>query len=568
MRPGKVYIVGAGPGHPELLTLKAAALLRQGDVIVYDRLIQEEVLALAKPSAERLYMGKPVGKHDSRQDEIHEVLVRKAREGKVVVRLKGGDPFVFGRGGEEAEYLAAHGVAFEVIPGVSSALAAPLSAGIAVTHRENASCVAIVTGHEAKDEETRIDWEALARLDTLVFLMGVKNAGRIASRLIRHGRSPKTPCAFIQMAFWHDEAVLVSTLGRVEEDLARAGIRPPATFVVGEVVRLREKISHAERDLARRADGSARFDPSPVPDQLLRLASAGLGSQALGLALEVSLFDRTETPEPPESLAAALGWDASAAVEILDALVALGLLEKREDGYGNLELSSRYLRDGSPHSLRPTLLHQASLSVSWDRLKAYVQEGCRDFVAPDPNPAGAAACEALARFAAPAVVEKLDSRPPGPVLLIGWGGEAYAEALRTRWPDLAFSHRNPLEGPDRGLRMLAPIPREGAPFGTIFLSGLLASSSRGDVQKILECAVEALDSGGRVFLHDAFLPSSVLPPPEVVLGALGRRVAQGGCRTWSVNRLVQTLDALGLCGVKVHSLPAGTLLVEAGKASA
>ena len=135
LQPGKVYIVGAGPGHPELLTLKAAELLRTCDVVVYDRLIQEEVLALAKPSAEKIYMGKPVGRHETRQQEIHELLVRKAREGKVVVRLKGGDPFVFGRGGEEAEYLADHGIPFEVIPGVSSAFAGPLAAGIAVTHR-------------------------------------------------------------------------------------------------------------------------------------------------------------------------------------------------------------------------------------------------------------------------------------------------------------------------------------------------------------------------------------------------------------------------------------------------
>ena len=180
MRCGKVYLVGAGPGHPELLTLKAAKLLETGDVIVYDRLIQEEVLALAKPSAERIYMGKKVGIHESRQDEIHELLLRKAREGKIVVRLKGGDPFLFGRGGEEAEFLAGHGVPFEVVPGVSSALAAPLSAGIAVTHRDAASAIAIVTGHEASRQESRLNWQALAGMDTLVFLMAVRNTGRIA----------------------------------------------------------------------------------------------------------------------------------------------------------------------------------------------------------------------------------------------------------------------------------------------------------------------------------------------------------------------------------------------------
>lgn len=239
---GKVYLVGAGPGHPELLTLKAAALLKVADVIIYDRLIQEEVLRLTKTSAERIYMGKPLGKHTSRQDEIHELLVRKAREGKTVIRLKGGDPFLFGRGGEEAEYLADHGVPFEVIPGVSSALAAPLSAGISVTHRDCSSCVAIVTGHEAHEEQSRLDWEALSKMETLVFLMAVHNVRKIAERLMAHGRGPATPAAMIQMAYWRDERVVTGTLASIADEVQRAGIEPPATLVIGEVVRLREKL--------------------------------------------------------------------------------------------------------------------------------------------------------------------------------------------------------------------------------------------------------------------------------------------------------------------------------------
>lgn len=236
-------------GHPKLLTLKAAELLQAADVIVYDRLVQEEVLSLSRPSAERIYMGKPLGKHASRQDEIHELLVRKAREGSTVIRLKGGDPFLFGRGGEEAEYLADHGVPFEVIPGVSSALAAPLAAGISVTHRDCSSCVAIVTGHEAHDEKSRLDWEALSKMDTLVFLMGVHNAKKISEQLLAHGRSPNTPAAMIQMAFWPDERVITSTLANIADDLMRSGIEPPATLVIGEVVRLREKLKVAQRDL-------------------------------------------------------------------------------------------------------------------------------------------------------------------------------------------------------------------------------------------------------------------------------------------------------------------------------
>ena len=242
MPVGKVYLVGAGPGDPELLTLRAAALLRQCDVIVYDRLVLDEMLAAANPLAERLYMGKPVGRHESRQNEINEALVRRAREGKVVVRLKGGDPFLFGRGGEEAEYLAEHRVPFEVVPGVSSSLAAPLRAGIAVTHRENASSVTIVTGHEAARDNDRLDWDALARLDTLVFLMAVRNVERIASRLMSHGRSAETPAAMIQMAFWPEERVVTGTLATIAGAVQEAGIQPPATLVVGDVVRLRDRL--------------------------------------------------------------------------------------------------------------------------------------------------------------------------------------------------------------------------------------------------------------------------------------------------------------------------------------
>ncbi len=269
---GKVYLVGAGPGHPELLTLKAAELIRTADVIVYDRLIQEEVLALARRDAERIYMGKPLGRHESRQNDIHELLLRKAREGKMVVRLKGGDPFVFGRGGEEAEYLAEHGVPFDVIPGVCSALSAPLSAGIPVTHRDMASAVAIVTGHNCDGAEGRLDWRALARIDTLVFLMGVHNAGKIARKLIEAGRSPTTPAAMVQMAYWGDEHLVTSTLEHIGERVAEEGIEPPATLVIGEVVRLHEKLNVGQRDLRQQADTTASFQPGPLPRRVAAAA--------------------------------------------------------------------------------------------------------------------------------------------------------------------------------------------------------------------------------------------------------------------------------------------------------
>ncbi len=244
-RTGKVYLVGAGPGDPKLLTLKAAELLEAAEVVVYDRLIQEGVLAYVNPVAECIYMGKPVGRHESRQDEINELLVRKAREGKMVVRLKCGDPFVFARGGEEAEYLVDHGVPFEAIPGVSSALAAPLAAGIPVTHRDSASSLGIITGHECRDDESRLDWGAISKLQTLVFLMGVSNVGKIARKLIENGKSAETPAALIYRAFWPEQRAITATLGTIAAEAIRAGIEPPATLVVGEVVRLREKLCGA-----------------------------------------------------------------------------------------------------------------------------------------------------------------------------------------------------------------------------------------------------------------------------------------------------------------------------------
>ncbi len=240
-RPGKVILVGAGPGDPDLLTLRAVERIRAADVLVYDRLIHDGVLALAKPSTEKLYMGKEPG-HHTRQDDIHVLLVERARQGKLVVRLKGGDPFLFGRGGEEVEYLAEHGISFEVVPGVSSCLSAPLSAGIAVTHRESSSSVVVVTGHNADGRENRVDWEAVARIDTSVFLMGVHNIETIAQRLIAAGRSPATPAAMIQMAFSESARVVTGTLENIAAEVRRANVEPPATLVVGEVVRLRERL--------------------------------------------------------------------------------------------------------------------------------------------------------------------------------------------------------------------------------------------------------------------------------------------------------------------------------------
>ncbi len=423
MTPGKVYLVGAGPGHPELLTVKAVRLLETSDVIIYDRLVQEEVLTIAKPSAERIYLGKTVGLHDSRQDEIHELMLAKALEGKTVVRLKGGDPYLFGRGGEEAEFLADHGIPFEVVPGVSSALAAPLSAGIPVTHRDAGSAVAIVTGHEANREHSRLNWPALAGIDTLVFLMSVNSVERIAAELMAHGRSPETPAAMIQMAFWHGEQVVTATLATIASEVRRAGINPPATFVVGDVVRLREKLQVSQRDLRRRPDASSAFEPAPSPEQLLRMSTAGIGSQVLRFALATSLFDRLREWTSASDLARGLGLNRMGLAEVLECLVSMGLLEGSAEGYRNLELATRYLVEDSPQTLRPALLYHGAQTMSLSSVGRYVLNGRLDIAAPDPSSMRNASCECLARYAMPFVMEKLDFTSAAGRGVVRWLGQ-------------------------------------------------------------------------------------------------------------------------------------------------
>ncbi len=197
---GKVYLIGAGPGDPELITVKGMRCIAEADALVYDYLAAEALLSHAQPQCERIYVGKKGGDHTLAQEEINALLVAKAREGKTVARLKGGDPFIFGRGGEEAEVLVAAGIAFEIVPGVTSAIAAPAYAGIPLTHRQFTSTVAFVTGHEnpAKSESS-IDWAALAKgIGTLVFLMGIKNLPQIVERLLSNGRAADTPAAIVR----------------------------------------------------------------------------------------------------------------------------------------------------------------------------------------------------------------------------------------------------------------------------------------------------------------------------------------------------------------------------------
>jgi len=241
---GRVWLVGAGPGDPALITMAGVACLAGAEVVVYDRLADPRLLDLAPPDAERISVGKAASSHSMSQEEINDLLVAKAREGKRVVRLKGGDPFVFGRGGEEAEALVAAGIPFDVVPGISSATAVPAYAGIPVTHRRMASSFAVVTGHEDPTKgESSIDWDHLAKgIDTLVFLMGGANLAEIAERLVECGRAPDTATAVIRWGTTPNQRTVTGTLADIADRVAKAGLTPPVITVVGSVVGLREKL--------------------------------------------------------------------------------------------------------------------------------------------------------------------------------------------------------------------------------------------------------------------------------------------------------------------------------------
>jgi uroporphyrinogen III methyltransferase/synthase len=245
---GTVYLVGAGPGDPGLLTVRAVELIAAADVVLYDRLIPPEALAHARADAEVVYVGKEGEGPQFPQDDTHALLLEHARAGRTVVRLKGGDPFVFGRGGEEALVLAEAGVPFEVVPGVTAGVAAPAYAGIPVTHRETASGVAFVTGHEDPAKPgSAIDWPALARFPgTLVFYMGVRTLPRIAERLVAEGRSPDEPVAVVERGTLPGQRTLLATLGDVAERAAEEKLRAPAITLVGAVARLREDLAWLE----------------------------------------------------------------------------------------------------------------------------------------------------------------------------------------------------------------------------------------------------------------------------------------------------------------------------------
>ncbi len=248
VKKGKVYLVGSGPGDPELLTLKAKRLISEAEVILYDQLPGPDILALMPEGAEKIDVGKYAGYHKLSQWQINELMVRRAQAGKVVVRLKGGDPYLFGRGGEEAQELVEHGIEVEVVPGITSAIAVPAYAGIPVTHRDCASMVMFITGHEkAGKNKSALDWSLLAKFEgTIVILMGVKMLEHNVEQLLKCGKNPDTPVAIIERGARPDQRVTMGTLTTIVEKAKERGVKPPAVTVIGDVVRLHRKLGEIQ----------------------------------------------------------------------------------------------------------------------------------------------------------------------------------------------------------------------------------------------------------------------------------------------------------------------------------
>jgi uroporphyrinogen III methyltransferase/synthase len=340
-QPGSVVLAGAGPGDPGLVSLKVAARLTQCDVVLFDQLANPTLLEYVSEDAEQLYVGKKAGTHTVPQDKLNDRLVELARDGLRVVRLKGGDPFVFGRGGEEAEALADAGIRFEVIPGVTAAVAAPAYAGIPVTHRDWTSTFALVTGHEDPTKpQSGIDFAALARIGTIAFYMGVKNLAANCAGLVAAGLDPSTPAAVIHRGTWGDQRTVAGTVADIADRAAAAEIRPPALTIIGRVVGLRERLNWYEcRPLFGQTVVVTRTR------QQASVLSARLGD--LGAMVYEAPTIELVAPEDPEAVDAALArlgtydWLVLTSVNGVDAMVQrLGALTLDARALGSVRLAA------------------------------------------------------------------------------------------------------------------------------------------------------------------------------------------------------------------------------------
>lgn len=308
MNKGYVYLVGAGPGDIGLITVKGLECIQRADVIVYDRLANPRLLSYARTDAKYIYVGKTPDHHTLKQEEINEVLVEEALKGQIVTRLKGGDPYVFGRGGEEGERLREAGVPFEVVPGITSAIAVPSYAGIPVTHRHLTSTFTVITGHEDPlKASSQINWQRLAEdPGTLIFLMGVGHLTQIVQQLVANGKSDATPIALIRWGTRPEQQVVVGTLATIVEDVARAGLTSPAIIIVGEVVNMRETLSW--------------FEQKPLFGQRILVTRAREQASAFSRMIEeaggeaweaptIAIDSAAETPELKNAVAKAASYD-------------------------------------------------------------------------------------------------------------------------------------------------------------------------------------------------------------------------------------------------------------------
>ncbi|MHC1632158.1 MAG: uroporphyrinogen-III C-methyltransferase [Methanotrichaceae archaeon] len=394
IRAGKVYLVGAGPGDPELMTLKAKRLLQESEVVLFDRLLSQKILDWLPQDAEKIDVGKLPGRHKLSQEEINQLLVKKAQDGKMVVRLKGGDPYLFGRGGEEGLTLAENGIPFEEVPGVTSAISVPGSVGIPVTHRAVSTSVTIVTGHEKPGKDKNLDWKALAKLGgTLIVLMGVSRLEENVSFLLKGGRLQNTPAALIEKGWSPEERLVLGTLENIVQKAKEAEIRPPSILVVGDVVDLAETLRPQTIAILRpdnRGEESVRlaqaygfktllaptiaFKELPLPDDTVsRIKKADCVVFTSATGAEIALKDQEVAKSLRKTTLAAIGPRTKEALEEL--CLAVSVVPDEFSSVGLAEALSRkfervlLLRSAKGSPILVERLENAGVKV--DEIKLY-----------------------------------------------------------------------------------------------------------------------------------------------------------------------------------------------------